>query len=247
MIGIFDSGVGGLFALRELRACLPMADLLYLGDTRNLPYGEREPWELLALSRRAVARLAARGARAVLSACGTVSSVVLPVLRRECPFALYGILQPTVEATKRAPRGEVLLLATQASVQAGVLAAMIEESCSTLVTSLACPEFVTMAEAGVWQAERAASVLAPARHLRPAAVVLGCTHFSRFAAEIAALFPHAAIIDGAREAARAMAAALPPELCRGQGLCTVLTSGEDDALFAASEVIYGKDFTAGRV
>jgi glutamate racemase len=247
MIGVFDSGVGGLYALRALRACLPDADLLYFGDVRNLPYGSREPWELLALGRRAIHLLQAHGARVVLSACGTVSSVALPALRRSTSLPLYGILEATVEAAAQDGGGEILLLATEATVRAGRLAAMLEDRCHTRVTALACPAFVTMAEEGGWQPEVARSILAAVQDTQPGTVVLGCTHFSRFAREIGDLFRGARLIDGAREAACAMAAALPPSLRHGSGQCTVFSSGGDGRLFEACEEIYGKCFQAGHI
>lgn len=247
MIGVFDSGVGGLCALRELRARLPEADLLYFGDTRNLPYGGREPWEILALGRRAMHLLSSRGAGAILSACGTVSSVALPALRRETALPLYGILEPLVAATRRAcPRGgTVVLLATEATMKAGRLSAMLAEVPGATVIPLACPSFVEMAEAGVWDTAAIAEILSPLAGLCPQAVVLGCTHFSRLAAEIAHLFPGAAIIDGAREAARATAAALPPGETRGGGRCEIFTSGNPAAFARAAAAILGQAVPVG--
>jgi glutamate racemase len=247
MIGVFDSGVGGLYALRALRACLPEADLLYFGDVRNLPYGSREPWELLALGRHAIHLLQSHGARAVLSACGTISSVALPVLQRRPPLPLYGILEATAAASARCGGQRILLLATKATVRAGRLAALLAEHCPAPVTTLACPALVEMAETGVWQAAIARTVFSPVQDIRPDTVILGCTHFSRFAREIGDCFPHATVIDGAREAACAMAAALPPPLQQGTGQCTVLSSGRDNRLFEACAEIYGKQFRAGHV
>jgi glutamate racemase len=236
MIGVFDSGVGGLFALAELRRCLPQADLLYFADTRNHPYGGRAAWELLALGRRVCERLAAAGASALFSACGTMSSVALPILQRELPLPLYGIIEATAAAAGRAYRGgRIALLATEATVAAGRLAAAIEAACHAPVTPLACPALVTMAEEGAFGREELRPALLPLQEIRPAMLVLGCTHFSRLRQEIAALFPSAVIIDGAAEAARAVADALPPALQQGSGRCTLLFSGERERLLAAAQ------------
>ena len=83
MIGLFDSGVGGLAALSVLRAGAPRADILYFADEANLPWGEKNAPALIELTRGAIARLLAEGASAILSACGTASSVALPVLQKD--------------------------------------------------------------------------------------------------------------------------------------------------------------------
>ena len=249
MIGVFDSGVGGLFALRALRACLPRADLVYYADTRNLPYGGREAWELLALSRRAILRLQACGARAVLAACGTVSSTVLPQLREETDLPLYGIIAPTAEAVQRTlGGGEVLLLGTQATVQAGVLQRALEERVGRgRVRALACPSLVSMAECGRTDRAALCRLLAPHLTRETGAVVLGCTHFSRLAPDIAALAPRAAIIDGAREAAWAFAAALPHALTRGEGRCLLGASGDETDFLRKARQILGEHTQVGRL
>ncbi|MBQ8350765.1 MAG: glutamate racemase [Clostridia bacterium] len=246
MIGLFDSGVGGLYALRELRARCPTADLLYFADTRNLPYGTREGWELMALGRRAITRLTSRGASVILSACGTISSVALPMLQNEFSLPLYGILEPTVEACRAVRGKEILLLGTQATVKAGLLSCMLERACGGSVTTLACPALVSMAERDVHGTAAVGEVLASVCNRRPTAVVLGCTHFSHFAEEIGLLFPHSRIIDSAREAARVLAATLPPAVLQGAGRCELLTSGDEGAFSQAAERILGDHFLMGR-
>ena len=245
MIGLFDSGAGGLCVLKELRDRLPHADFVYYGDTRNLPYGGREAWELLALGRRAISFLAAQGATAIVSACGTISSVALPALSRESTLPLYGVLEPTAVALCRLSGlqgGRIALLATRATVACGRLAAMIEERCGgSAVLPLACPSFVDMAERGGGSAREIAAVLAPLSALRPRAVVLGCTHFSLLSAEISACFPGATIIDSARETARAVAAALPPAVKAGSGQCHLYTSGNRNAFARVARSILGEE------
>ena len=235
MIGVFDSGVGGLFALAELRRCLPQADLLYFADTRNHPYGGRAAWELLALGRRVCEKLIKEGATALFSACGTMSAVALPILRKELSLPLYGIMEATAAAAGRANRGGAIAqLATAATVAAGRMTTAIEAACGARVTPLACPALVHMAEAGAWQREALCHALLPLQKTPPAMIVLGCTHFSCLGAAIADLFPAAAIIDGATEAARAVAAVLPPAERTGRGRCTLLTSGANGQLLQAA-------------
>ena len=129
MIGIFDSGVGGLYALHEARRHMPQADFIYFADEANLPYGDKDPQAILRLSRLAVRRLRDAGATAILAACGTVGSVALADLQKEFPsLPISGILDPLAGATALAHRlrgGGILLLGTRATVKAGVLEAKI--------------------------------------------------------------------------------------------------------------------------
>ena len=87
MIGVFDSGVGGLTALWELRRLRPDLDIVYFGDTAHVPYGTRSPEMIRRFAGEAVGFLSGLGAEAILVACGTVSSVALPALSEHtgCP------------------------------------------------------------------------------------------------------------------------------------------------------------------
>lgn len=247
MIGLFDSGVGGLYSLCRLRGRFPAADICYFGDTRHLPYGEKEPAEILSLARRAVRFLRARGASAVLCACGTVSSVALPRLREEYDIPLYGILHPTAEkaaAHARMAGGHIALLGTQATVAAGAFATEIHRFAPHApLHSLPCPAFVPLSEAGITAPAdpRAASVaartLAPLGGLPIRTVVLGCTHFSRLRDLIGGFFPAAALIDGATEGADAIAEYLPAAGTVGNGETHLFTSGDREAFARAAAPI----------
>lgn len=239
MIGLLDSGVGGLFTLRALRRHLPQADLIYFGDTRHLPYGEKTDREIITLARAGTRFLAAQGAGAVLFACGTASSIALPPLQGVLPFPLLGSVVPTATAAGRAYRGgRILLLGTAATIRAGHLGRMVEKACRAPLDTLACPQLVHMAEAG--EEAGLAALLAPQRAVPPAMIILGCTHFSFFAQAIARLFPAAVIIDSAEEAARAAAKTLPLPLLAGQGLCRLYTSGNAAAFARRAQVILGE-------
>lgn len=250
MIGLFDSGIGGLYSLRRLRARFPAADICYFGDTRHLPYGEKAPDEILALARQAVGFLCAQGATAILCACGTVSSVALPRLRESFGIPLYGILHPTAEkaaAHARMAGGHIALLATQATVTAGAFATEIcRFAPHAPLHSLACPAFVPLSEAGIASRadpgamETAACTLAPLAGLPIRTVVLGCTHFSRLSGLIGTFFPAAALIDGATEGADAIAEYLPDAGTVGRGETRLFTSGDRDAFArAAAPVLCG--------
>ena len=237
MIGLFDSGSGGLAALRAIREGAPKADLVYFADEANLPYGEKTEEELISLARAAIHRLLHEGAEYILAACGTASSVALPTLARECPVPLYGILDPTAMASARAWRergGRILVLGTRATVEKGALTAKIGEFATHAPTlSLACPDFVTLSEAynSTQKDEREQRIrasLSPVLSEEVGVVVLGCTHFSRLGEEIGACFPRAAVVDGATEAAQAMLDDLPPAALHGSSRTILRSSGRKD-------------------
>ncbi len=250
MIGVFDSGVGGLYALRELRRHLPEADFAYFGDTRNLPYGEKTSDELLLLSRRSLDFLTSLGADCVLAACGTASSVALPHLAPRSPVPLYGILDALAEEVGRAyvaRGGEIAVLGTTATVRAGALTEKIRRfTTHAPLHTLACPAFVPMAETGYADREhpnalrQAADALAPLAHLDVRVVALGCTHFSCLQGLISALLPRALCVDGATVGAAALARRLTPAQLHGRGECLLFTSGDTHAFSRAAAAILGE-------
>ena len=254
MIGLFDSGLGGLFSLRAVRRLLPRADLLYFADTAHLPYGKRTREELFSLTEDAIALLASRGAQAVMAACGTVSSAVLPFLLPKKELPLFGILEPLSEALPPDTEGEVLLLATEATVEAGVMgASLARRAPRATVRALPCPRFVELAESELLRrdpqkAEKEITcVLRDALSPAVSAVVLGCTHFSALALPIARLFPRARILDGAALAAFSLVrtlAARAPRAAMGEGRLTLLASGDCDRFSEAAAHILGRAVTA---
>ena len=119
-VGVFDSGVGGLSAVRELRKLLPSENIIYFGDTSRVPYGGRSPEILLKYARQDVHFLRSFDIKAILVACGTVSTTCLPILRRENDLPILGVVKPAcrraVQVTKTRRVG---LIATAASVRSG--------------------------------------------------------------------------------------------------------------------------------
>jgi len=122
MIGIFDSGIGGLSVARAIRAQFPSADLLYFGDTKNAPYGEKSPEELARLTVAGLRLLHDRGATSIVSACNSVSTGLAVSLLDafELPQdAVIEMVGPTVASMKRF-EGKILLVATTATVRSGI-------------------------------------------------------------------------------------------------------------------------------
>lgn len=216
MIGVFDSGVGGLSAFLPLRSLLPSADLLYYADTAALPLGEKSDGEILARVRRALGFFERMGVSGVLLACGTASSLFTEKCKEEFPFPIIDIISPTAMAAKSlAKNARILLLATPAAVRSGVFATAVAGRGRT-VFSLACPHFVRLAEKGApHDLSVLQKTLAPAIPLAPTAVLLGCTHFSLLHEDISTILPGTRLIDAAACGAAACAARLS-EMGRGE-------------------------------
>ena len=106
MIGIFDSGLGGLTAYKELHALLPAGDFVYFGDTGRVPYGSRSREILTRYARQDIRFLLRQGADVILAACGTVSSVVLDDIKSDFSIPLFGVVDASVNAALAATKNE---------------------------------------------------------------------------------------------------------------------------------------------
>jgi glutamate racemase len=219
MIGVFDSGFGGLTVHRALIEALPERDFLYLGDNRNAPYGMRPPIDVLNLTCGALERLFAEGCTLVVVACNTASTVALrwiqqqwlPVRRREDGIArnVIGIVVPTIEAATGIGCGEDGDLA-EAVRQFGAIAVFatrrtVESDCYPIeirkrrpdisIAQQACPELAGSIERGVPRRELEALVdryvgeLLERLGAAPERVILGCTHYPLVADLFAAALP----------------------------------------------------------
>ena len=114
-IGVFDSGSGGLTAVREIRSILPSENIIYFGDTSRVPYGGRSPEILLRYARQDVHFLRSFDVKALLVACGTVSTNALPVLAAESDIPILGVVEPACAAAAEEKRSLSSLLTPSTS------------------------------------------------------------------------------------------------------------------------------------
>ena len=184
-IGVFDSGSGGLTAVREIRSILPSENIIYFGDTSRVPYGGRSPEILLHYARQDVHFLRSFDVKALLVACGTVSTNALPVLAAESDIPILGVVEPACAAAAAATRNKkVGLIATSASVRSGAYERTLAAMDSTItVYAGACPLFVPLVENGRFRPGDTVIETVAREYLEPLkdtgidTLILGCTHY----------------------------------------------------------------------
>ena len=245
MTGVFDSGVGGLCALRELLRLYPEEDYIYLADTAHLPYGARTRSEVLRYTAEALCFFAALGVERVLLACGTASVSALEFCQKSFPFPIHGIAEHAAYAAANATKSlHIGVIATQRAIESGIYTRLISAYCpASRVTAAACPSLVALAEAGadretVFQAIR--RELAPLEKEKIDTLLLGCTHFSLLKEGFADALPHVTLIDGAAEGARGFAAAFLPEQKKKKGSLRLFVTESPRAFEAQASRILGK-------
>ena len=184
-IGVFDSGVGGLTVLSELRSRLPHESTVYLGDNARAPYGPRDGDEVRRFTLEAVDWLLGQDVKLLVLACNTATARALDLVRARATVPVVGVVRPGAVAAAAATRsGQVAVIATAGTVESGAYPdAIVEAAPTTRVAQRACPELVPMVEAGVLDGRRAESVvrayLEPLLAETPGidTLLLGCTHY----------------------------------------------------------------------
>jgi len=220
-IGLFDSGLGGLTVVHAVREALPGEDVIYLGDTARVPYGNRSPETVELFARQDLAFLERFGVKAVVAACNTVSALALPnILREKHDFPLGGVILAGVEAVLATGRRKVAVLGTRGTIASGAYErALLAAEPRMIVRSIACPLFVPVIEEGVTNGAIVRDIfdLYLAQLLRdpPEVVLLGCTHYPLFRPALTQFLPKdTLILDSAAAAADYL-----KRLLTGNGLC----------------------------
>jgi glutamate racemase len=183
LMGIFDSGVGGLSVLRALRMQLPNEPMVYLADQAHVPYGPRPLEEVRGFSEQITRYLLEQGAELIVVACNTASAAALKHLRQVFPEVPFVGMEPAVKpAAEQTRSGRVGVLATPATFQGALYASVVERFAQgvTLLQST-CPGLVAQIEAGDLDGPVTRGILEAALHPMLAegidTVVLGCTHY----------------------------------------------------------------------
>ena len=240
-IAVFDSGVGGVSVLRELRHLLPQERFYYFGDSANAPYGRKTTEQVRALTLAAGRKLLVdRDCKALVVACNTATAAAVTDLRQEYPNRIIVGIEPALKlACDRHPGGTIGIMATDVTLREQKLAALMERvkrDCT--VIRVQAPGVVELVEAGKCDTPQAVAlmeqILGPHRD-RLDALVLGCTHFPFLKKAMAAVLGAGVeLLDGgegtARETKRRLAEA--GLLGEGPGELVVENSSGDPAKIA---------------
>jgi len=255
-IGAFDSGVGGLTVVQAMRELLPAEDILYLGDTARVPYGNKSPDTIIRYSREIMAYLRGKGVKAVVVACNTASAHALAILQKESELPVIGVIAPGVEAALAATRnGRVGIIGTQGTIQSEAYQDLLRKSRpGVVITAVAAPLLVSLVEED-WLSHPATQLileeyLAPMKAARVDTVVLACTHYpllKLLAQRI--LGPKVVLVDSAQNAAAALArklemAGLRRPARREAGQTTICSTDVPAQFFRLAERFLGEKIKA---
>ncbi|MBR0231342.1 MAG: glutamate racemase [Clostridia bacterium] len=224
-VGIFDSGLGGLTALAELARLMPEEDIVYFGDNARIPYGTKSPGIIKKFALQDTRFLLSLGVKAILVACGTVSSNCLAEVGAESGLPVVGVINAAAKKAAKiaGANGTVAVLGTAATVRSGAYERELKRLGCENVVSRACPMFVPLAESWHPTADDAAANAVAEEYLggvakaAPAAVILGCTHYPLLSGVIQKHLPGSELISSGSESAGEMRALLLERGLAGAG------------------------------
>jgi glutamate racemase len=233
-IGVFDSGLGGISVLQEIRRRMPAAAVVYVADSAWAPYGSRSEEFIRRRARSLSHFLVDQGADMIVVACNTATAAAVPVLRQSMQLPIVG-MEPAVKPATAATRsGTVGVLATVGTLQSARFAALLDQFGGDIrVLTRACPGLVEQVEAGDLDGPAtralAAQFVLPLVEGGADTLVLGCTHFVFLRPLIEAIAgPDVRVIDTGEAVARRVeqvAATLTPG-ATGSGEIAFWTSGD---------------------
>lgn len=254
-IGMFDSGLGGLSVYREVRKHLPGEDVIYYADSAYCPYGTRSPEEIRQRCHAISRLLIEEGAKIVVVACNTASSMAIDFLRVSFPRICFVGLEPAVKPAAAITRtGKVGVLATPRTVSGDRLRWLIETHASGVeVRTTPGNGLVELVEAGTLRGDKVRETVQPMLDPMLAAgadvVVLGCTHYPFLRDEIQEYVgPRVVIVDSGAAIARRISALLHAQKLLGgteeEGTFRLLTSAPADEISRVAGLLLGMTMTA---
>jgi glutamate racemase len=249
-IGVFDSGVGGLSVLREIRYQIPQENLIFFADQLHVPYGSRPLAEVRKFSESISQFLLDQGVKLIVVACNTASAAALNFLRERFPETPFVGMEPAVKpAAQGTHSGVVGVLATPATFQGRLYASVLERFANRVtVLQDTCPGLVSQIENGELKSNETRAILKKA--LTPMLengidrVVMGCTHYPFVIPLIQEIVgPHVEVIDPApavaRQVARVLAARGSDIHLNDKGKTRYLTSGDPSTFSRMILVLLG--------
>lgn len=209
MIGIFDSGIGGLTVVRALMDELPEYDMIYFGDTARTPYGNKSANTVIQYALQDTEFLIKQGAKLIVMACNTASSVATEAVKASYDLPVYEVITPAVNCSLAATKKSVIgVIGTRATIGSGIYEKKIrEKDPGAKVFSAPCPLLVPLVEEGWTQKPETRMIikkyLSPLKQKQIDTLILGCTHYPVLKTIIARkIGKRVAIIDSSRAVAR---------------------------------------------
>lgn len=245
-IAVFDSGVGGISVLRQLRRRMPNERYLYFGDSANAPYGSRSTEEIRSLALNTAAHLMEKGIKALVVACNTATAAAIDALRSTYPQMIVVGIEPALKlAAQKFPGGTAGVLATPVTLREEKFQKLVNSSSNHCeVIKLPAPGLADLVEAGKADSPEAVALLEPL--LSPwagklDALVLGCTHYPFAEKSIRAIVGDALpLLDGGEGTARETQRRLAEKnlLFDGPGELVWENSSQDTAMMALCDALF---------
>ena len=251
-IGVFDSGLGGLTAVKELRRLLPNEKIIYFGDTGRVPYGSRSRETIAKYARQDIGLLLKFDVKMIVCACGTVSSVLGDGSGENLPVPFVRVLVPAAQAAcALSSNSKIGVIGTTATIRSGEFGRIIRSiRPDARVYGNACPLLVPIVENGLISKDNPIAVEAVRMYLEPLkkegidTLVLGCTHYPLLYDIINQYLNYeVTLIDSGREAARSVRSSLAASdmLCdpEQEGDCQFYVSDAIDGFVQTAELFLG--------
>jgi glutamate racemase len=223
MLGIFDSGLGGLTVVKEVLKHLPNRQIIYFGDTARVPYGNKSEEMIKKYAEEGVEFLLSKGAQIIILACNTMSAIAFETLKKKYDAPIFEVITPAVKkAVSVTKNGRIGVIGTRATIGSGVYEKKLKTTPSSdgvsaslrkfkiKVFSQSCPLFVPLAEEG-WieksETEKIAKeYLKPLQKAKVDTLILGCTHYPMLKKTIKKIMgAKVKIVDSAEEVAKEVA------------------------------------------
>lgn len=241
MIGILDSGLGGLSVFNEIRNLLPSVSLSYFGDSDWCPYGNKPYEEIQQRVSKIVDLFLTEGVEIIVIACNSATIACVEHLRSVYPVPIIGMEPGVKPAAQITESGNIGVFATEASLAGEKFHTLLSNHAQGVrVITTPCPEFVTLVEAGKLSGEQVETAIhkytAPLLSEKVDTLVLGCTHYPFLKKEISALYPSLNIIDTGEAVALQVQRKLPSSPVSDQSPTYLFrTSGDPDLATSVKE------------
>ncbi len=208
-IGLFDSGVGGLSVLREVKKLLPRENYIFIADQKNIPYGGKTPAQIRLLTSRIVKYLIGKRVKMIVVACNTATCHAIEFLRKKYPSVTFVGTVPAIKPAARLSRNKsITILSTPATARSSYLKNLIRQNAAgAKIANIGCAELENLVEEGQINSPEIKALikkyLQKAARFKPDYIVLGCTHYPFLKTTIKRLCPlRTKLIDSGQAIAR---------------------------------------------